>query len=63
MRLDRLIVRNFRNISDLDLLLSPGSVIVGENRAGKSNLIEALRLILTPPCPFATGSWRLRTSG
>ncbi len=35
MRLDRLTVRNFRNIAGLDLRLLPGSVIVGENRAGK----------------------------
>jgi putative ATP-dependent endonuclease of OLD family len=52
MRLDRLIVRNFRNIADLDVRLLPGSVIVGENRAGKSNLIEALRLIFDPNMSF-----------
>ena len=53
MRLERLIVKNFRNIADLDLWLSPGSVIVGENRAGKSNLIEALRLIFDPTMSFS----------
>lgn len=52
MRLDRLTVKNFRNIADLDLRLLPGSVIVGENRAGKSNLIEALRLIFDPTMSF-----------
>jgi putative ATP-dependent endonuclease of OLD family len=46
MRIDRLTVRNFRNLADVDIRLLPGTVIVGENRAGKSNLIHALRLIL-----------------
>ena len=53
MRLDRLIVKNFRNIANLDLRLRPGSVIVGENRAGKSNLVEALRLLFDPAMSFA----------
>jgi putative ATP-dependent endonuclease of the OLD family len=53
MRLERLIVKNFRNIEDLNLRLLPGSVIVGENRAGKSNLIEALRLIFDPTMSFS----------
>lgn len=46
MRIQRLRVRNFRNLADIDLQLDPGSVIVGENRSGKSNLIHALRLVL-----------------
>jgi putative ATP-dependent endonuclease of OLD family len=46
MRIDRIAVRNFRNLADLDLALDPGTVIVGENRAGKSNLLYALRLVL-----------------
>jgi putative ATP-dependent endonuclease of the OLD family len=46
MRIERLRVRNFRNLADIDLRLDPGSVIVGENRSGKSNLIHALRLVL-----------------
>jgi putative ATP-dependent endonuclease of OLD family len=46
MCVDRITVRNFRNLADLDLALDPGTVIVGENRAGKSNLLRALRLIL-----------------
>jgi len=53
MRLDRLTVRNFRNIASLDLHLMPGSVIVGENRAGKSNLVHALRLIFDPTMSYS----------
>ncbi|WP_239312962.1 ATP-dependent endonuclease [Frankia sp. Cj3] len=52
MRLDRLTVSNFRNLADIDLRLLPGAVIVGENRAGKSNLIHALRLILDPTLSY-----------
>lgn len=46
-------MRNFRNLADLDLQLQPGTVIVGENRAGKSNLLHALRLILDPSLSYA----------
>lgn len=53
MRIDRLTVRNFRNLADVDLHLLPGTVIVGENRAGKSNLLRALRLILDTNLSFA----------
>ncbi|WP_285607928.1 ATP-dependent nuclease [Actinokineospora globicatena] len=48
MRIDRVRVRNFRNLADLDLSLLPGTVVVGENRAGKSNLVHAIRLVLDP---------------
>ncbi|SIL04429.1 recombination protein F [Mycobacteroides abscessus subsp. abscessus] len=46
MRIERVRVSNFRNLADVDLPLGPGSVIVGENRSGKSNLVYALRLVL-----------------
>ena len=36
----------FRNLAAIELRLDPGSVIVGENRSGKSNLIHALRLVV-----------------
>jgi putative ATP-dependent endonuclease of OLD family len=48
MRIDRIRIRNFRNLADIDLRLLPGTVIVGENRAGKSNLVHAIRLVLDP---------------
>jgi putative ATP-dependent endonuclease of OLD family len=48
MRLHRVQVKNFRNLHDIDLTLTPGVVIVGENRSGKSNLIQAMRLVLDP---------------
>ncbi len=48
MHLSHLRIRNFRNFSELDLKLTPTTVIVGENKVGKSNLIYALRLVLDP---------------
>lgn len=48
MRLARVQVKNFRNLRDVDFSLAGGVVIVGENRAGKSNLIHAIRLVLDP---------------
>jgi putative ATP-dependent endonuclease of OLD family len=48
MRLTRLRVCNFRNLESIDVPLSGGAVVVGENRAGKSNLLHALRLVLDP---------------
>lgn len=47
MRLLKLKIRNFRKIEDLSLTFPKGlTVIVGENNAGKSAIIDALRLIL-----------------
>ncbi len=51
MRLERLQVKNFRNLRQIDVPLAPGAVIVGENRAGKSNLLFAVRLVLDPSLP------------
>ncbi|QFZ18546.1 ATP-dependent nuclease [Saccharothrix syringae] len=48
MRIDHVRVKNFRNLADVDLVIQPGAVIVGENRAGKSNLLHAVRLVLDP---------------
>lgn len=39
-------VKNFRNLVDIDVPLSRHTVIVGENRSGKSNLLHAIRLVL-----------------
>lgn len=43
MELNRLTIRNFRNLAALDLDLPPrGVVIVGDNGHGKTNLLEAV---------------------
>jgi putative ATP-dependent endonuclease of OLD family len=41
-------IHNFRNFGRFSVDLSPAAVVIGENRVGKSNLIEALRLIFDP---------------
>ncbi len=47
MRLLNLHIRNFRKIEDLSLTFPSGlAVIVGENNAGKTAIIDALRLML-----------------
>jgi putative ATP-dependent endonuclease of OLD family len=45
MIITRINIKNFRNFADLDVTLAGDIVVVGENRAGKSNLLYALRLV------------------
>jgi DNA replication and repair protein RecF len=43
LRLERLVVRGFRNLADLDLTPGPRfNVLAGDNGQGKSNLLEAV---------------------
>jgi putative ATP-dependent endonuclease of OLD family len=51
MHLSRIAIENFRNFSKFDVSLSGNVVVVGENRVGKSNLLQALRLIFDPTLP------------
>jgi len=53
MRLFRLRIQNFRNFREVDFRLGRHAVILGENGAGKSNLLHALRLLLDPTLPDA----------
>jgi putative ATP-dependent endonuclease of OLD family len=41
-------ITNFRNFYQFTLDMQPTSVVVGENRVGKSNLLHALRIVLDP---------------
>lgn len=44
----RLIVRNFKSLRELNFNPTPGvNILVGDNEAGKSSLLEALSLVLT----------------
>jgi len=53
MRIRELTIRNFRKIRDLTVEFPPGlAVLVGENNAGKTAVIDALRLILFPGRDF-----------
>ncbi len=45
MHVSRIVVRNFRNFKCIDVALDPGvTCVIGENNAGKSNLLHAVRL-------------------
>jgi putative ATP-dependent endonuclease of OLD family len=46
VRLSRIRVKNFRNLVNIDVPLAQHTVVVGENRSGKSNLLHAVRLVL-----------------
>lgn len=55
MRLRELTIRNFRKIEDLNIVFPRGlCVIVGENNAGKTAIIDALRLMLLSSRDFDT---------
>jgi len=57
MRLATLVVRNFRSCYESKVVLAPHlSLLVGENDAGKSNIIDALRAAL-PPASGRVGFW------
>lgn len=47
MYLSRVVIKNYRSLSYVDVPISPGSsVIIGENNAGKSNFFQAIRICL-----------------
>ncbi len=47
MYISRIFVKNFRNLRHLDLTLGPGvTCFIGENNAGKTNVFQAVRLLL-----------------
>jgi putative ATP-dependent endonuclease of the OLD family len=43
----RLRIANFRSIRQADIELSPVTVLIGPNNAGKSAILEAIRIALT----------------
>jgi len=43
----RLTVKNFRTLGDVTLELAPYTVIIGQNQAGKSNTLRAMRALFT----------------
>lgn len=53
MRLSRLRIQNFRNFREVNCALDRHVVLLGENGAGKSNLLYALRLLLDSALPDA----------
>ena len=48
MRIQTLAVKNFRSIKQLEIALPNICAFVGPNNAGKTNILEAIRRVLTP---------------
>tara|TARA_R110002049_G_scaffold309101_2_gene516900 strand:+ start:28730 stop:30421 length:1692 start_codon:yes stop_codon:yes gene_type:complete len=46
MHASRLIIENYRGITRLDVPLAPRTVLIGENNAGKSSVLDAFRICL-----------------
>jgi len=44
--LSRVVIRNYKSIGKCDISLSPFTVLVGRNGAGKSNFLDALRFVV-----------------
>jgi putative ATP-dependent endonuclease of OLD family len=57
MQITALKAKGYRNLDGTYGLPAPLAVVVGENNAGKSNLIDALRTILEPDNPARGRSW------
>lgn len=52
MRINRIVINNYKSIEHLDIELSPNvNVFIGENSVGKSNIFSALEWILGPVYP------------
>ena len=47
MRISRLHIENFRSIRVLDLALGETTVLIGSNNAGKTAILDAVRIVLT----------------
>lgn len=47
MKITKLGIRNFRSIQSLDVVLGDTTVFIGPNNAGKSAILDALRIALT----------------
>src|SRR5579872_6955034 len=47
MRITRLHIENFRSIRRLDIELGDTTVFIGPNNAGKTAILEAVRIVLT----------------
>lgn len=48
MKISRLIIKNYRNLRNIDICLGETVILIGENNSGKSNLLRAVTL------PFLT---------
>ena len=47
MQISHLSIRNFRSIRSLELALGSNTVFLGQNNAGKTAILDAIRIVLT----------------
>ena len=53
MKIDKLTIKNYRSVRDLELSLSPRiNVFIGANNVGKSNILSAMEYLLGPSYSF-----------
>ena len=44
--ISRVVIKNFRNLTNVDVCLGHKQIIIGENNVGKTNFLRALQLVL-----------------
>ena len=44
MKISRVVIKNYRNIENIDIHLSDTVTLIGENNSGKSNFLRAITL-------------------
>ncbi len=52
MYIDKLIIKNYRNFKNFEIVLKPFTLIIGENNIGKTNFLNALGLIFSQDITF-----------
>ena len=52
MRIHEIVIHNFRSIKDVNIKLKNYSLLVGENNAGKTNIITAIRIFFNDDIQF-----------
>ena len=51
MRISRVYIKNFRSIEEIDITLQPLCAFIGPNNSGKSNILDAIKLVLGQTYP------------
>lgn len=51
MHISKIEIKNYRNFKDVSFSTNSKMVIIGENKSGKTNLLQAIRLVLDDSLP------------
>ena len=51
MHISKIEIKNYRYFKDVSFSTNSKMVIIGENKSGKTNLIQAIRLVLDDSLP------------